>query len=339
LKILHVTESYGGGVTSAINSYVKHSLQYEHYLFGTARQEDLTGEEVDDVFTGIEIVSRNFLSIFKLYLYIYKIKPDVIHVHSSIAGFLLRVLPFINKNKIAYTPHAYAFLRNDNIVKLEIYRWIERMLSFRCRVVAACSCDEGNIAKLLNHQSDVVELINVSGNLPHFNKNNNSRNKQKIGMVGRICPQKGVEFFANVAASIGGVADFIWVGDGSEYGKELLINSGVQVTGWKSRVEVLELVSDLDLYFYTAAWDGFPVSVLEAANYSVPILLRSIGPFEAEDLYTVTSEYNACEYLNRFISGDSLVCEKLKNVSEQINNYHSSNNLSCKLTELYSRFG
>ena len=124
----------------------------------------------------------------------------------------------------------------------------------------------------------------------------------------------------------------------SESGRELLINSGVQVTGWKSRAEVLELVSDLDLYFYTAAWDGFPVSVLEAANYSVPMLLRSIGPFEAEKLYTVSTEEEACKIITEFLAGDLRVVEKMKTVTNDIVQYHSSSNLSIRLRELYARF-
>lgn len=125
MKVLHITESFGGGVTSAINTYVNNSSQFEHYLFATVRKGDETGEEDKGNFLLMKLVNRNPRSIFSLYKFIKEVSPDVIHLHSTYAGAIVRLLPFISKRKIIYTPHGFSFLRNtsQNIKRtMRVYR-------------------------------------------------------------------------------------------------------------------------------------------------------------------------------------------------------------------------
>ena len=49
-------------------------------------------------------------------------------------------------------------------------------------------------------------------------------------------------------------------------------------------------LKDADLYLHTAAWEGMPLTILEAAKLHLPMIIRSIGatkelnyPFLAQD--------------------------------------------------------
>ena len=338
MKILHVTEAYGGGVTSAINTYVKHSKQFKHYLFACVRQNDKTGEEDDGRFEEKYLVARRFSALLDLRDLISKLDPDVIHLHSTYAGFFVRLMPYIDKKKIVYTPHAFAFLRNQNPLVLCAYYYIEKVLAFRTQVIAGCGRDEMLIAQKLIAIEQSAELINICDPIAIRKKDVACNPLPVIAMLGRVSEQKGYDYFASVACKLNGLAKFVWIGGGDDDGERLLRMAGVEVTGWATRTEVVKQLNGVDLYFHSAAWDGFPVSVLEAAELEKPIILREIGPFVAEGLNTVKSVDDAIVEILSFIGLQSGALNRTSQNSNSIKDYHTEINLECALEKLYRSF-
>ena len=80
-----------------------------------------------------------------------------------------------------------------------------------------------------------------------------------------------------------------WVG-GDDSLRGQADEAGVTVTGWLPREEGLVLLTTADLYLHTAAWEGFPVAVLEAVDANVPTLVRSIRAFDGLGLPSFSSE-------------------------------------------------
>jgi glycosyltransferase involved in cell wall biosynthesis len=333
MRILHITEAYGGGITSALNSYVEATSSLDHCIIATTRDSDLTGQEAESIFSEIVILERNVKSILSLYKSVRRIKPDVIHVHSSYAGLIIRCLPMIGF-PIIYTPHAFSFLRNDRYLFRKMYYAAEKLLAYRVDAIAGCSKHEAAIARSLNSKLPVFEVVNVAPDFLGEGVNGGRiRSRPLVGMVGRVCEQKGAQFFADVAQDLRGVADFIWIGAGDKKLTKALEDAGVHVAGWMPREEVLQVMSDLDIYLYTAAWDGFPISVLEAAKLNVPILLREIGPFKYENLFCVENPCEAASILRDYPNSIS----KLQSVSENINHYHTMSRQSEQLYEVYAK--
>lgn len=338
MKILHITESFGGGVTSAINSYILNSSQHEHFIFASVRTNDATGEESIGAARGIRLVPRKLSSILELKRYITEVVPDVIHIHSTYAGFLGRLLPFVPPARTIYTPHGFAFLRQDHPAALTLYRLIEKLLARRTAVIAGCGLDEKNIASAeLNHPA-TTELINVCDELPAVDTLRSQTDRPVIGMVGRISTQKGYNFFAELAASCSDIAHFKWIGGGSADAVEVLLRAGVEVTGWITRPQVIAHMQGLDVYFHSAAWDGFPISVLEAARLDLPVMLRRIGPFVAEGLVTFASPAEAAQEIRAWLAGSPVALERARNNTARIQSHHSVGNLQRALDQLYARF-
>lgn len=338
MKVLHVSEAYGGGVTSAINSYVENSPQFEHYLFATPRQRDYTGEEGQSIFKEVILVDRNISAIKNLRDLINTLVPEVIHVHSTYAGLICRLLPFIGREKMVYTPHGYAFLRDDNPILLKLFYCIEKALSRRTRFIAGCGREECNIAAKFIGERNVFELINICDTLPAAPMISSKVDLPVIGMIGRISNQKGYDFFLKTAQAFKGKAHFKWIGGGDSERELLLQEAGVEVTGWITRPEVVGHLKGVDLYYHTAAWEGFPISVLEASQIKKPILLRGIAPFKEEGLPTIDGVEEASEHIQAWLEGDDDVVRKLMSVSEVVNNYHSVDRLKASLNRLYNRF-
>lgn len=338
MKILHITESFGGGVTSAINSYILNSQQHEHYLLASVRKGDTTGEESQGLFKHMELVPRRLSSLARVRPYIDRIQPDVIHLHSTYAGALIRALPFIPAQKIVYTPHGFAFLRGDHPLMLKAYRAIESLLARRTAVIAGCGMDEQRIAGELIEPGHTLGLVNVCDELPEVPTVRSLTSKPVVGMVGRISRQKGHEYFRAMAESCAEVAHFKWIGGGDAQVMADMVQAGIEVTGWRPRGEVIAHMKGLDLYFHTAAWDGFPISVLEAAKLNVPIALRCIGPFVAEGLSTARDLTEAEQQVFAFAKGDPAVLADLTRNSHNIQILHSGEQLQSSLEHLYARF-
>ena len=49
------------------------------------------------------------------------------------------------------------------------------------------------------------------------------------------------------------------------------------VTGWLSRDDALRALASAHVYLHTAAWEGMPVTVLEAAAVGMPVIVRSVA--------------------------------------------------------------
>ena len=338
MKVLHITEAYGGGVTSAIDTYVSHSTQFNHYLFACVRNKDETGEEGSGAFEKTYLVKRELRSLLKLRTIIAELEPDVIHLHSSFAGLFVRLMPFVDKKKIIYTPHAFAFLRNQNPCILKVYYYIEKLLAARTQVIAGCGRDEMIIAQEFMAANDTFELVNVCAPIKIARIVNLNNSKPIIVMLGRVSQQKGYEYFAQVACVLKDRAKFVWIGGGDPDGEKILHEAGVEVTGWSDRSEVLQKLMGADLYFHTAAWDGFPISVLEAAELDKPIVLREIGPFTSEGLNTVKNVSDAIKEIDFILNNDCTALARSQQNSKKIKTYHSSENLKKSLNNLYKIF-
>ena len=74
---------------------------------------------------------------------------------------------------------------------------------------------------------------------------------------------------------------WIWIGGGEAADERALRETGAEVTGWLSRSQALGWLATADVYVHTAAWEGLPVSLLEAAALGLPIVARRIPALES----------------------------------------------------------
>lgn len=338
MKVMHVCESFGGGVTSAIISYVKHSNGIDHYLFATVRENDATGEEHGGLFRDVSLVSRNINALSQLKEFYRKVQPDIVHAHSSYAGVIVRLMPYINSRKIVYTPHAFAFLRLDSKFMTSGYKVIEKLLSFRTGAYIGCGRFECHLAKSLNKRASVYEIVNISNiNMPPTKNRRRTFDKFVVSMVGRVTEQKGFRIFADVATHCSSESvEFVWIGGGGDKAQtEILSKAGVRVTGWLNRDQVLCELNHSSLYFHSALWEGFPISILEAAHLQIPIMPWAIQPFIHEGMFTVGSVEHAIQIVSNASSGN-FHNGLIDNVS-YLNTNNTARRQSQLLGEAYSK--
>jgi glycosyltransferase involved in cell wall biosynthesis len=276
--VLHVAESFAAGVRTAMLEYIRSTPMIEHIVVGADRGEPLP--ENPDGYRFIAMVEGQLARIRQVRELCRTLEPTVVHAHSSFAGLYVRVAS--GRVPVVYTPHCFGFERTDLRHSARGALWvIERVLALRTAEVAACSPREAQLARRMG--MNVTSVPNVGRfeglDLEHSTRGSAGR-VPKVSFVGRISAQKDPKFAAETVREFRelhvGQVDFEWIGDGPQEACAGLERAGIRVTGWLSGEQVTAELSGSSVYVHTAAWEGFPMAVLEASQLGLPIVARDI---------------------------------------------------------------
>lgn len=278
-RVLHLVEAYGGGVQTAIEQYIQSSSFAEHFIFARGRpghdvgvMQNVAVELYDGSLVGFIRSSAERCAL---------LQPDVVHLHSSYAGFVRFLLPRRDL-RLVYTPHCFAFERLDKSrTHRRAYKFAENLFQ-RIRPVefAAVSPHEARLARDVVGAKRVTVLPNIvqkSRVQSHPPVGKDRTGQATVVSVGRISEQKSPDFFADVARQSQCLGHrFVWVGDGSPRLRRKLEDAGVHVTGWLRNEAARDVIRSASLYLHTAAWEGAPLAPLEATELGVPVIVRDV---------------------------------------------------------------
>lgn len=272
MRILHVVEVKGGGVWDAVHQYVDNLPDDEHCVAGTdadhlprfadiARVESLSGGLMSRR-KAVKRLAADF-------------RPDVIHAHSSFAGVTTRTIR-VDGRPIVYQPHAFYFSSESLHPAKRLLTWVaERVLSFRTAAFIALSSHEVEQMARLAPRVPAFVVHNTSALVP--SGSHPDRPGFVVAMSGRVTTQKSPELFAAIAERLRAVrpdAAFVWLGDGEPTDRATLESAGVTVSGWLDRAALTDALQGSDVYLHTAAYEGFPLSILDASAVRLPLLVR-----------------------------------------------------------------
>lgn len=274
-RILYVAEAMGGGVFTFLvglcNELVDYYDIYVAYGIRTQTPDDFR-KYFDERVHLIRV--RNFersidprhdLGAFvELRKIADKVKPDLIHLHSSKAGALGRWAFDGKKLPLFYTPHGYSFLMsNYNATKRLSYKMVEKLSAIRrCTTI---SCSEGEHKETLSLTKNarfVNNGINVEEMQRMMDSIGSCENEEfTVFTLGRICYQKNPGLFNEIAEKLPDVR-FVWIGDGEL--RDMITAPNIEVTGWMNREEALRRSMASDVFVLTSLWEGLPMSLLES---------------------------------------------------------------------------
>lgn len=294
-RVLHVTECFNGGVQTAIRNIAESTLDIEHHLFYSGFE---TVHQTQPFATVTELPRGMLRRIRSVRRAVKELEPDLVHAHSSWAGVYARATPL--GVPVVYQPHCYAF---ENPIfrgwARRAYHLTERMLVRRTVAVIAVSAREETLARSLGKMVKVWFVPNYSqitiASLAQdieVPSNSSSSIKCRIAMAGRICSQKDPGFFIELVRSLergAGDFEFVWIGDGDPKWRRELEQKGVRVTGWLSPSNVALELDSTSFYAHTARYEGFPLSILDAAARGVGVIARDISAFDGEGLATAST--------------------------------------------------
>lgn len=357
-KIVHVVEAFGGGIYSFLTELCNAiTNEYEVTIIYSLRKETPKFFE-KDFNTRIKFVKidmcrglnpyKNIKSFFQLKKNLKEEKADIIHLHSSKAGFLGRIASYMNKfnmNKVFYNPHGFSFLQqNESKIKRNLFYFLEKFAAKLGGCIVGCSKGEYEEALKISNKcikidngidTGKIDKIIMENNLDKDAYKNNK--KLTIGTVGRICYQKNPVLFNEIAKSFPQY-DFVWIGYG-ELNNELT-SENIKITGWINRQEVIAEVLKLNIFIMTSLWEGLPISLLEAMYLERSVIVSNVignrdviqngsNGYVAEDLM---SYYKS---INNFAVNGKIREVLKKEAAENVVNQYSKSNMIKEYEKLY----
>lgn len=274
-RILFVAEAMGGGVFTFLVGLCNELAEYYdiYVAYGIRSQTpDDFRKYFDDRIRLMRV--RNFersidprhdLGAFlELRKIADRVKPDLIHLHSSKAGALGRWAFNGKKIPLFYTPHGYSFLMsNYNVTKRLSYRMVEKLSAIRSCTTISCSEGEHREtlkltknARFVNNGINVDEMKRMMEAIGECEEESSS-----IFTLGRICFQKNPALFNEIAMKMPDL-HFVWIGDGEL--RDVLSAPNIEVTGWLNREEAMRKSMSSKIFILTSLWEGLPMSLLES---------------------------------------------------------------------------
>jgi glycosyltransferase involved in cell wall biosynthesis len=339
--VLVIVEAFGGGVYSILKEQITCLSDKMNFIVVYSGRDQLP-DDFQRYFDNYNVFFAQFdfsTSIFlpyRLVSLIDRMDYDYVHLHSAKAGFLGRLLYsyfFWKNKKVFYTPHCYAFLnRNFSYVERKLIWLTEYILGNFCTAIIACGKTEYGLSIKFGESRLVENGINKS--IISIGENTNFL----VVSCGRFCMQKNPDMFYVLAKENPDIK-FIWVGDAPKSFCDL---SNLEVTGWVSREESLQLISSADIYVQTSLWEGFAVAEIEAMSFGIPILAYDMpGTSDAVEEGLNGYVFNSQTQLNcrlRYLVDNELVRKNMgeKSYSLFCDSYTAKN--YEKLLDIYAQF-
>lgn len=273
-RILMVCESFTGGVFAYLSQLCNDMCDdFDVYLAYSIRQQTPSNYKdfMDPRVHLIEVhgFGKNLLNvkndrrvILELREIEKAIRPDIIHLHSSMAGGFGRLAFKGKDNTVIYTPHGYAHILMGPGLKSKVYWALEKILGKTNHITLTCCKSEDEEAKKLCKHTAYIEtgvnLRELSGALDGIQPIKNKR--FTVFFLGRICTQKRPDLFNRIAELVP-EARFLWIGDGKL--RNQLTAPNIEVTGWKPRHEALALAKGADAFVLCSYGEAIAMSLIE----------------------------------------------------------------------------
>jgi glycosyltransferase involved in cell wall biosynthesis len=311
MRILHVVEATIAGVRTHVQVVTAglDQRRFQSVVACPLRRENACG---DDQFVnyltsvGIPIVPvamrrsisprADMAALWRLVGVLQSQRFDVIHLHSSKAGFLGRLAARISGASAAviYSPHGLSFLGNQSPAKRRLYLALERIAGRLCDRIIAVSASEHQIIaqaglispdRIVQIENGIPPIVLPAG----FDRSAMRRTLGQpadaplIGTVARLSTQKNPGLFLKAAAQVlrdQPAARFVWCGAGelletaSACARDLGIAAACCFLGHRN--DAHQVLAALDYFWLTSDYEGLPLAPLEAMALRVPIIATDV---------------------------------------------------------------
>ena len=295
LRVLHVVEAVEAGVVRHVVDLVTH-VDAEHHVAHPERRRgghtDATAlRRLDEAaathrvaMARAAVSGRNAVAVLRVRRLIGRLRPDVVHGHSTVGGAVARLAAAGTATPVVYTP--------NGLSPQAAARVAERLLGPLTSCLVATSAGEAELARS-RHLVPAARIVVVPNGIdPEPPPDASPPLAERIGApptapvvatIGRLSPQKDpatvIEAWSRLAAAHPD-AHFVWIGDG-----ELRADaaSAVAASPAAARIHLLghvdgaaSLLSGCTAFTLGSRFEGGPYAPLEAMRAGVPVVATDV---------------------------------------------------------------
>jgi glycosyltransferase involved in cell wall biosynthesis len=211
----------------------------------------------------------------------------VVHAHGYKADIYVYLAMRGSRTPIVSTCHTWY----DNDLTVRLYGALDRLVLRSYSAVVAVSEEVKQRLLGAGVHKDRIHLIQNGIDLRPFAASHPSRRDQpepdlplKVGLVGRLAPEKGVDLFLRAAAGVLNempLTQFVIVGDGPDRAKlqalidELGIGKNASLFGRNE--DMPSFYASLDLLVSSSRQEGLPIALLEGMASGLPLIATAVG--------------------------------------------------------------
>lgn len=221
-----------------------------------------------------------------------RIRPDVVHTHSSKAGILGRnAARRAGVPVVVHTIHGMSFNRTQPAWRRAAYRWLERRAAAATTsfiTVADAMIDQAVEARIAPR--DRFTTIRSGIETDRFAPCPDARARSRsawgvandeivVGTIARLFENKGYEEILSAMPRIVAKAPkarFVWIGDGAQrraYERRLQrmgLRDRVHLIGLVPPAEVAPCINGFDIVLHASRWEGLPRALVQGLLCEVP---------------------------------------------------------------------
>lgn len=225
----------------------------------------------------------DFKAYFEIKAAIKLYSPDIIHLHSSKAGVLGRLVSTSLNIPSVFTAHGWSFTEGISTKKRLVYSWVERFMAERVNKIITVSEYDRQLA-LSNRVGKPLLITTIHNGVTDNSVHSKppSKNTTNLIMVARFDAQKNQLFLIKALKEIEHLNfKMRFVGSGLELNtsklmvKTLQLDKKIEFLGERS--DVPSLLSQSNVFLLLSNWEGLPLTILEAMSQSLPVIASNVG--------------------------------------------------------------
>lgn len=209
-------------------------------------------------------------------------EPDLIHAHTSKAGFLARLAARRMRKPAVFTAHTWSFADGISLRQRLLTIPLERIAAALGGKIIAVSQANKDMAlrRAIAPAESIVRIWNGVPDVP-LRAAPGSGDPLTLIMLGRFVPQKDHMLLVEALRGVEGNWRLLLVGDGilRPRVEEAIIRAGLQdrIECLGDRSDIPDLLASADLFVLATKWEGLPLSILEAMRAGLPVVATDVG--------------------------------------------------------------
>lgn len=286
LRIVHVVEATKGGVHTYVDNLVRYQRQRGFDVHVIAC-EHLSAQGLAESGATIHPYrsSRNPLHlpgiVRRLREMIARIKPDIVHAHSTFAGLYARLAMRPKRGTaVIYQPHGWSFAQQVAWGKKAVYRAVERVLAHRTDAIINISLHDLQEAR--DNGVGIGRNVLIRNAVPAARPETApfaqpEQNHINVGFAGRFDRQKGLDILLHIGRLVPS-CHFHIAGDFS-ISRQTAIDwpDNFHHLGWLPPDQIDAFYAAMDVMIVPSRWEGFGLVVAEAMRNGCPVIVNCAG--------------------------------------------------------------
>jgi glycosyltransferase involved in cell wall biosynthesis len=293
MKVLHAAETIKGGVATVLRTLVDAQIDIEGitnvYALVPNNQSNEMGKTPLQSILKFNRNGRNLRSFYEFtkdfMLTVWQHDPDIVHLHSSFAGFLGRISLCILKPWrrpfIVYCPHGWGFIIEGSRYKKFIYGIIEHTLSYVTDSIICVSYFEKEMAVKYKISKNKISVIYNGIEMPKEETIIQTKKTDptlKLLFVGRLDYPKGFDYIIEIMKNLENKPFHLIVVGAPVNDESVPPNrKNITYTGWLKPHEVAKHYASADVLLMTSRWEAFGLVAIEAQSYGTPVIAHKLS--------------------------------------------------------------